>query len=309
MNPISVEHRAGSRLGSWLLGMLAITLVTAIWGYSNVVIRQAETTIAPSVLMWLRFGFAGLFLLPVLFRNRLSIRIWMTGLGTGALFGVAVLSQGSAMLTVPVSEVAFITALYVVFTPLGMSILQRKLPSKLTWLAVTISLIGATLMIGTLTVDLHVGILWSLVAAVAATGQIMGTTSLSNTVPAVQLAALQSAGAGITMTVAVVLQGAFHPAIYTGLFHWSITEWVWIAYLVLPATVLAIFLQSWGQAKITATEAALVFNLEPVWTAIFAWTILSEGMTLVQGVGALLILSSLTLVSKPTAGKNESHNR
>jgi drug/metabolite transporter (DMT)-like permease len=295
----SVERRTVSRLWQWLFGMLSITLVTAIWGYSNVVMRQAETTISPSVLLWMRFGIAGFIMLPVLFRSRLSVRNWMIGLGTGTLFGIAVLAQGMAMLTVPVDEVAFITALYVVFTPLGMAILQKKLPSKLTWCAVTLSIIGATLLIGKLTLNLHIGIIWSLVAAVGATGQIIGTTSLTKTVPPVQLAGLQSVGAGITMTLAVAMQGVFHRSIYTGMFHWSITEWIWIAYLAILATVLAIFLQSWGQARISATEAALAFNIEPVWTAFFAWAILSEGMTIVQVIGAVLIVSSLTMVSKP----------
>jgi drug/metabolite transporter (DMT)-like permease len=299
LKSMSAERRTASRLWQWIFGMLSITLVTAIWGYSNVVIRQSVTTISPSVLLWMRFGIAGFIMLPVLFRNRLSLRNWMIGLGTGALFGIAVLAQGMAMLSVPVSEVAFITALYVVLTPLGMAIIQKKLPSKLTWCAVLVSLIGVTLLIGKLTFDLESGIIWSLVAAVGATGQSIGTTSLTKTVPSVQLAGLQSVGAGITMTVAVALQGVFHPPIYTGLFHWSITEWIWIAYLAIPATVLAIFLQSWGQAKITATEAALAFNMEPVWTAFFAWAILSEGMTMVQVIGAVLILSSLTMVSKP----------
>lgn len=295
---ISVERRPVSRRWQWFFGMLLINLVTVIWGYSNVIIRQGETTISPSVLLWMRFGIAGFIMMPVLFRSRLSLRNWMIGLATGSLLGIAVLAQGWAMLTVPVDEVAFITTLYVVFTPLGMAILHKKLPSKLIWCAVALSLIGVTLLIGKLTLNLHIGILWSLVAAVGATGQIIGTTSLTRTVSSVQLAGLQSVGAGIFMTLAVALQGVFQHSIYTGMFHWTITEWIRIGYLSILSTVIAIFLQSWGQAKITATEAALAFNMEPVWTAVFAWSILSQGMTVVQITGAVLIISSLTLVSK-----------
>jgi drug/metabolite transporter (DMT)-like permease len=296
---ISVERRPVSRRWQWLFGMSLITLVTVIWGYSNVVIRQGETTIAPSVLLWVRFGIASFIMSPVIFRSRLSLRNWIIGLATGSLLGIAVLAQGWAMLTVPVDEVAFITSLYVVFTPLGMAVLQKKMPSKIIWCAVVLSLIGVMLLIGKLTFNMHVGILWSLAAAVGATGQIIGTTSLTRTVSSVQLAGLQSVGAGILMTLAVALQGVYHNSIYTGIFHWTITEWIWIGYLSIFSTVIAIFLQSWGQAKITATEAALAFNMEPVWTAVFAWAILSQGMTVVQIIGAVLIISSLTLVSKP----------
>lgn len=282
----------------WFFGIFLITLTTVIWGYSNVVIRQGESTIAPSILLWARFAIAALIMMPVLFRTRFARRDWVIGLGTGGLLGIAVLAQGSAMLSVPVDEVAFITALYVVFTPIVMAILHKKLPHILVWFAVTVSLVGVTLMIGKLTLILHIGIIWSLVAAVAATGQIIGTTSLTRTVSSVQLAGLQSVGAGIFMTLAMVVQGMFHHSMYRGIFHWTETEWIWIGYLSILSTVVAIFLQSWGQAKITATEAALTFNMEPVWTAVFAWLILFQGMSVLQMIGAGLIVGSLTLVSR-----------
>lgn len=296
----NARHHAYSRLWRWISGILAITLVTAIWGYSNVVIRQGETAISPSVLLWTRFVVAGIVMLPTVFRIRLSRRNWFIGLGTGVLLGMSVLAMGWSMITISVDEVAFITALYVVFTPLGMSLLQRRAPAKLVWAAVVLSLVGLTLLIGKLTLNLHIGVLWALLAAVGISGQIIGTTSLSKVVSSVQLAGLQSVGAGISMTFVVALQGVFHPSIYNGLFHWTVMEWLWIGYLAILATVLAVFLQAWGQARISATEAALAFNMEPVWTAIFSLMVLSQGMTIVQVIGAALIVSSLTLVKAPT---------
>lgn len=298
-NNTKIRHRSYSHFWQWISGILAITLVTAIWGYSNVVIRQGEAAISPSVLLWMRFGVAGIVMLPAVFRIRLSLQNWFLGLGTGVLLGISVLAMGWSMMTISVDEVAFIAALYVVFTPLGMSLIQKKIPSKLVWAAVGLSLIGLTLLIGKLTFNLHIGVLWALIAAIGISGQIIGTTSLSNIVSSVQLSGLQSVGAGITMTLAVVIQGVFRPSIYDGIFHWTLTEWLWIGYLAIFATVIAVFLQAWGQARISATEAALAFNMEPVWTAAFALVVLSQGMTVVQVIGAVLIVSSLTLVKVP----------
>ncbi|WEG13267.1 DMT family transporter [Pullulanibacillus sp. KACC 23026] len=298
-NNRSVEQHPASHGFQWLFGLLLITLSTVIWGYSNVVIRQGETTIAPSVLLWVRFVIASLILSPALFRHSLSLKSLVTGLATGSLLGVVVLAQGWSMLSVPVDEVAFITSLYVIFTPFGIAAIQRKLPSKMIWGAVPLSLIGVVLMIGKLTFHLQIGIIGSLIAALAATGQIIGTTSLARTVSAVQLAALQAIGAGLFMTLVVGVQGSISPSIYKGLFQWSITEWIWIGYLAVFSTVVAIFLQSWGQRRVTATEAALAFNMEPVWTAVFAWVILSQGMTSIQIIGAVLIVGSLAVISKP----------
>ncbi|MHB1629901.1 MAG: DMT family transporter [Bacilli bacterium] len=298
-NNTKIGHRSYSHFWQWISGILSITLVTAIWGYSNVVIRQGEAAISPSVLLWMRFGVAGIVMLPAVVRIRLSLQNWFLGLGTGVLLGIAVLAMGWSMMTISVDEVAFIAALYVIFTPLGMSLIQRKTPSKLVWAAVGLSLIGLTLLIGKLTFNLHIGVLWALIAAIGISGQIIGTTSLSNIVTSVQLSGLQSVGAGIAMTLAVVIQGVFRPSIYDGIFHWTLTEWLWIGYLAIFATVIAVFLQAWGQARISATEAALAFNMEPVWTAVFALVVLSQGMTVVQVIGAVLIVSSLTLVKVP----------
>lgn len=288
-----------SHLWPWLSGMTFIVLVTAIWGYSNVVMRQGEGTISPTVLMWMRFGVAGVLMLPALIRVRMSWQNWTIGLATGFLLGISVLAQCWAMLTIPVDEVAFITALYVVFTPLAMAIIQRTSPSMRVWMAILLSFVGVALLIGQLTLNLHVGVFWALVAAVGLSGQIIFTTYLANTLSSIRLASLQSVGAGLTLTTAVLVQGSLRPSVYRGLFHWTATEWYFISFLAIMGTVVAVFMQAWGQARISATDAALAFNIEPVWTVVFAWAILRQGMSVVQALGAVLIISSLMIMSTP----------
>lgn len=297
--PKWIEIYHGSRAVNWILGMLSITLVTIIWGYSNVVIRQGEMAMSVGILLWMRFGLAGMVLTPTLFRMRLSIKQWCIGLGTGTLLGVSVLAQGWAMMTIPVDEVAFITALYVVFTPIGVALLQRVRPAKVAWVSVVVSIAGVALLIGHLTFDFKVGILWALVAAVGLSAQIIGTTEIAKYATSVQITGLQSVGAGLAMTVWLFIQGLMTPSIYHGLFEWPRPEWIWIGYLAILATVVACFLQAWGQTRISSTEAALAFNMEPMWTAVFAWIILSQKMTVLQIAGAIMIVCSLTLVSKP----------
>jgi drug/metabolite transporter (DMT)-like permease len=294
---IKTQHE--SRVANWFMGILSITLVTVIWGYSNVVIRQGEMAMSPSILLWIRFGIAAIALSPTLLRLKLSWKNWCIGLGTGAVLGLSVLAQGWAMVTIPVDEVAFITALYVVFTPMGISLLRRTRPSKAVWVSVVTSFAGVALLVGHLIFDLRMGILWAFLAAVGASAQIIGTTEITKHATSIQITGLQSMGAGMAMTVWVVTQGFIHPSLYHGLFQWSGTEWICIGYLAILATIVACFLQAWGQKRISATEAALTFNMEPVWTAVFAWIILSQKMMPLQIVGAVMIVCSLTLVSKP----------
>ncbi len=294
------RRRSRPVIWQWIWGMLSIILVTAIWGYSNVVIRLGEATLAPATLLWMRFGIAGAVFLPLLRQAHLTRRNWLLGLGLGVVLGMSILCQAWAMMSVSVDDVAFITAMYVVFTPLGLAILQKKKPDKIIGISVAISVAGVMLLVGHLTFELRSGIFWSLGAAVGLSAQIIGTRFLGQTISSRHLTGLQSLGAATAMSLIVGVQNAFssHSSL-SSLFRANTQDWLWIGYLAIVATVIAVFLQSWGQTRISATEAALAFNLEPVWTAVFAFVVLSQSMTIIQIIGALCIIGSLSMVTRP----------
>lgn len=276
---------------------MAIIATTAIWGYSTVGIEQTVRAVPPSILMLLRFLIAAIVLSPVLIHTKFSLREWGISVSTGAAFGLAVLSQSYGLKTVSVDVVSFITGLYVVLTPLTVAFIRRRFPSPWVWSSVAASLIGVLLLIGRLTLGGNIGLVWSFLAAVASTAQIIGTASAAKTVGPFAGAGLQSVGATVVLCVVVLIQGAVHPNLYHGLFHWSTANYVAIGYQGIMAQVAAGCLQVWGQKRVSETDAALAFNLEPAMAAVFAWFLLHQGMTVVQIVGAALILASLSLVS------------
>jgi drug/metabolite transporter (DMT)-like permease len=208
------------------------------------------------------------------------------------------------MKSIPVDEVAFITGLYVVLTPIAAAVFQKRWPHWPVWLSVVASVGGVALLIEHLSWSAHVGVVWSFLAAGGFTVQIIGTASLSRRVSALSLAALQSMGAAVALSIAIAVQGTITPRIYEGLFHWPALDWLWMIYLAIIGQVLACWLQVFGQARISATEAAPTFNLEPVWTVACAWWVLGQGLTKLQLLGALMILGSLTMVSLPSKSRS-----
>jgi len=64
-------------------------------------------------------------------------------------------------------------------------------------------------------------------------------------------------------------------------------------------TVLSIFFYLKGLAIIGASRAALVSTAEPAFTLLFAFILLSEIISPLQGLGIILILTSTTLALKP----------
>ncbi len=288
-----------SRTFWWGLGALGI--LTAIWGYSNIVIRQLEHSMSPAELLIIRFGLVGLLGLPWVFRGpRISPMRWLGGLAVGFFLASATLAQAISMESIPVDSVAFITALYVILTPLFMALWRRRMPHRIVIAAALVSLIGVGLLVGHFTVTAATGTLWALLAAVVATLQIIGTAEVSRVMTTIQLAIVEALGAFVTLVVYALITHAHasNPHLFaavTGSFSWAV--WWRLGYLAVLGTLVAVWLQVWGQSQLTATEAALAFNMEPVWTAVFAWLVFAQWLRWLQVLGAALIVASLVALS------------
>lgn len=291
--PIHQNPKAQPKIHWAALG--AVILATGIWGYSNVLIRQSEFAIPPALILWIRFFLAALVLLPWWLTKRLPAKKVWIGLGIGAVIGLGVLLQAWGMQTVSVDQVAFITALYVILTPIGIGVLGRRAPAWPIWPAALVSLTGLWLLQGGVNFHLASGSWLSLGAAFGFTGQIIGTMMLSREMPAMGLAGLQSLGAAVVLTPFVLvhpLQEA-HQLVLGGMILWG-----HLVFLAMAGAVIAFWLQIWGQARINATQAALTFNMEPAWTALFSWLVINQSLTAAGIGGALLILLSLGWVSR-----------
>jgi len=294
----SATPKSGRPRAFWW-GLFALGLVTAIWGYSNIVIRQLEFYMNPSVFLFIRYSVVGVLGLPWVFLGpKISLKRWIQGLLVGMFLASATLSQAIAMKSIPVDNVAFITALYVILTPLFVAMWRRRWPHRIVLGAAVVSLSGVALLVGHLSLTVAVGTLWSLVAAILATFQIIGTSEVSRTMSTIQLAVIQALGAGLSLMAYLLITGALHQhAFHMLTWHMPMAIWWRLAYLAILGTLVAGWLQVWGQRQVTATEAALVFNVEPVWTAIFAWLVLSQWLHWLQLLGAVLILGSLIALS------------
>ena len=286
-----------SRTFWWGLG--AIGILTAIWGYSNIVIRQLEHSMSPAELLLIRFGLVGLLGLPWVFRGpRIPALRWISALAVGFFLASATLAQAISMESIPVDSVAFITALYVILTPLFMTLWRRRVPHRIVIVAAVVSLIGVALLVGHFTVTAATGTLWALLAAVVATLQIIGTAEVSRVMTTIQLTIVEALGAFVTLLIYVLVTHASHPHLFhavSGPFSWAI--WWRLGYLAILGTLVAGWLQVWGQSRLTATEAALAFNMEPVWTAVFAWLVFTQWLRWLQVLGAALIVASLVALS------------
>ena len=70
-------------------------------------------------------------------------------------------------------------------------------------------------------------------------------------------------------------------------------DWLAVVYLALVASVFALVTQTWAQALLSPTRAAVIMCMEPVWAAFFAVLLGGEHMTARMLAGGGLILAAM----------------
>src|SRR5207248_3168871 len=68
------------------------------------------------------------------------------------------------------------------------------------------------------------------------------------------------------------------------------------------ASALGYLAQTWAQRRATATQTALAFTLEPVWTAFFGFTLAGDRLGAVAWLGCVLIMAGIGIAEPSAAG-------
>ena len=280
-----------------LLAFLALLSMTAAWGSTFFLIKDIVTRIGVADLLAVRFAIAALALALIGWRRLgLTRRLVLRGVALGLLYGVAQILQTAGLAHTAASVSGFITGLYVVATPLLGSLILRTRVAPTTWIAVGL----ATLGLGVLSLNgfaIGYGELLTLCAAVIYAGHIVALGRLSEPGAALGLSVVQLG------TIAVVCAlAALWPAPGAGIgiqlpSGWR--DWLIVLYLALAASVLTMVLQTWAQARVEASRAAVIMAMEPVWAAAFAVALGGESITVRMVLGGAAILAAMYLVELP----------
>ena len=280
-----------------LLAFLALLVMTAAWGSTFFLINDLVTRIPVADLLAVRFAIAsvalGLIAAP---RLHLSRSVLSYGVLLGLLYGAAQILQTAGLAHTTASISGFVTGLYVVATPvLTALILRRKIP-PLTWLAAVL----ATLGLGVLAVHgfaIGYGELLTLISAVIYAGHIVALGQFSTPETTLSLSLVQLSMITLVTAVAALWPTAGSaPGIQLPE---SMHDWLVVLYLALIASALTMVLQTWAQAHIEPSRAAVIRAMEPVWAAAFAVALGGESITARMIIGGLAIVSAMYLVERP----------
>lgn len=276
----------------------ALLAVTAAWGSTFFLIKDILTRLPVADLLALRFGIASLALAAgAIGRLRLDAATLRSGTALGLLYGLAQILQTAGLAHTAASVSGFITGLYVVATPILAAVVLKTPIPRTTWLAVGLATIG----LGVLSLQgfaVGYGELLTLASAIVYAAHIVALSRLSDRSEAVTLALVQMVVITLCCALAA-LPGGFTLPTGTG-------DWLIVVYLAVVAGALTMFLQTWAQALLDASRAAVIMALEPVWAALFAVSLGGESVTARMVVGGLAILAAIYLVELAPRGRPSS---
>ena len=272
---------------------LMLLLATSFWGISNCLTAICLRDMQPLTLNAFRFITAFL-VLGFVFRKNLR-RVSLVTVKYSILVGLSLVivytSLTYGVMYTSVSNAGFIGALSVVTTPILEFIVYRKKPEKKFGVSMVLCLVGLALMTLSETLKPAFGDVICLFAAVFYSVDLMITERAvaDERVDPLALGVCDLAVVGVVITVlSVFLETPALPG----------TAKVWAAslFLGIVCSGICLVIQSVFQRHTTASRASLIFTLEPVFSAIFAFFLLGERIGVRGYLGAALMLASLVLV-------------
>lgn len=280
-----------SKLASWLLLIVAMS-----WGLAFVTMKDALGRQSVNSFLFYRFALATIALLivhPQIFK-KIDKDIIKHGGITGLFLAAGFILQTYGLDMTGAAVTGFITGLYVVATPLFEQFFGGKKLGNVVWVSIGIATTGLALL-SLKGFSVGIGELLVLLSALCYTGQIIGLSKWSEGRDVWAMTFMQIFVVAIVTGIAALIEGFQTPP--------DNGVWGVIVFTAIVCTVTAFVVQTWSQAIIESTKAAVIMTMEVVFSALFAITLGGEVLSMRTLIGGLLVVISMyTIVfheSKP----------
>ena len=282
-----------------LLATAALLAVTACWGSTFFLIHDLLERVPTLDFLAVRFAIASvtLILLAPKALGRLTRESRRHAVVLGCLYGVAQILQTAGLAQTPASVSGFITGMYVVATPVFAALILRTRIGALTWVAVGLAMAG----LGVLTLSgfsVGYGEALIFVAAMIYALHIVGLGAWSEPQQALGMSIVQLIVITVICTLCTAPNGIVLPT--------QRDDWLSILYMAVFAGAAAMIGQTWAQAHLPPTRAAIIMSMEPVFAALFAVLLGGESMTVRMVFGGLLVLAAMLMAELGPRGRLEA---
>ncbi|MDR0396010.1 MAG: DMT family transporter [Oscillospiraceae bacterium] len=274
-------------------GALMLLTTAIIWGTGFVAQRMGMRQLGPLTYGAARFGIASATLgVPAFLMRRARLKAGALtlrqslrgGLICGMIMFAACATQQIGLTTASAGKAGFLTALYIVLTPL-IGIPLGKPSTKAMWGAVALALAGMALLCWRDAGALEYGDILLIICAAIYAAHIHAVARFAGRIDNLLLSWMQTTVCALCTAASMIIferpvwadvAASWKPIVYGGVFP------VGIAYT----------LQVFGQRGAHPVVASLIMSLEAVFAAVFGRIVLGEVMTARQTIGAAMVFAA-----------------
>ncbi len=265
-----------------------LMFITILWGFTFLVIKIGLAHGGALGLVGLRFAIGAALLAVITRPSWPTIREWRAGLLIGASIFAGYALQAQGLTTIASSRSAFFTALYVPLVPLLQLIVFARLPGWTGLVGILLAFTGLILLSHPSGMSLHLslGDFLTIACALACAIEILLLGRYAPHCNPQRLAVTQMFVVAALSLGASVITGTEPPWTYPPF--WFATAGLGVA------TSVIIFAQAWGQARVPALRATVIYAMEPVWAGIVG-AVAGDPMDAATLAGAGMILAGILI--------------
>ncbi|EIM15449.1 putative membrane protein [Pseudomonas chlororaphis O6] len=276
-----------------------LVLITMVWGGTFLTVQHAMTVSGPMFFVGLRFAAAACIV--GLFSLRSLRGLTLFELKAGVFIGTAIMLgyglQTVGLQSIPSSQSAFITALYVPFVPLLQWLFMGKRPGLMPSIGIMLAFTGLMLLSrpSGAALDFSPGEIATLISTVAIAAEIILISTYAGQVDVRRVTVVQLAATSVLSFLMVVPTQEAIPD-----FSWLLLA----SALGLGAASAAIQVaMNWAQKSVSPTRATLIYAGEPVWAGLVG-RIAGERLPALALLGGALIVAAVIVSELKTKGKS-----
>lgn len=289
------------------IGEIALISITIFWGITFAIIKLALDDISPMFFISVRFTLAAMILLPFLWKPLFnsSLEIIKAGLFLGLLYFIGFATQTVGLYYTTATKSGFITGTFVIFIPILQMIIEKRAPSRGNIIGIVLVVIGLILLsskgitfldiISELGSNFNFGDFLTLICAVFYALYVVYIDIITKKFdykPLIILQVVFTGAAGFAFTFLFNQLG-----IENLRYSFNQTVLLVILYTAVFSSVLATAIQTKYQKTVTPTKAGIIFSLEPIFAALFAFLIINERVSSFGILGCIFIFTGV-LVSE-----------
>lgn len=286
-------------------GESALLLNTVIWGGTFAIIKNAFNDVSPLLFLSLRFVIATLLFLPFVYKRLLNAdkKTILAGALLGVFYFSGFATQTLGLNITTATKSGFITGTFVIFIPILQLLIEHRKPKWFNIVSVLLVFIGLIMLaskgenliefLQQLGSDLNLGDLLTLICAVLFAFQVVYVDIFTKKFkyPPMVFMQLLITGLGGLIFSFIFSISELEPV----RLNINLSVITALIYTAIFASIIATIIQLKFQKIVSPTKAGIIFSIEPIFAAVFAFFLLNEKISKFSLIGCIIIFIGIIL--------------